>query len=637
MNKLESFAYSIALFLLLGVCVYLYWPGLNGIFLVDDIYNLNTLNVSESGVTDWSTMLQFVLGNQSGMLGRPVAMLSFLIDDYAYPGSVIDYRYTNLMIHCLCGIVIFWFVRVLLCLVGKAENLATQIALLAAAMWLLLPLNVSTTLYIIQRMTQLATLFTLLGLSLFLVGRSMIYRNPWKGRVFAFLGLYICALLAVLSKENGALIFGFALIAELTVSYARKEKSDPVILAVTIFPLLLGFCYFLFKWQSLTGSSVRNFSTTERLLTESRILLDYMLKIVSPLSGKMGLVHDDIEISKGLFSPITTLLSLVVHAILIGSALYFRKKYVWLFFGVIGFYVGHLLESTVIPLELYFEHRNYTPAIFIVTALSIVLWTGRSVAGRPAILLLIGIFIIFLQQRAEIWGNPKAQIYIWANEHPESIRAQTMYARSLIAEKNYLLAEKELMRIREKWPRAIHNDLVILNQSCVGNMSRDFEMEELYLRLEVGEYDGSLPSIFEETFRLYKTEACGWLDDDAMRNLFSRIYALNRAAHTFKAKVAFWEVEFYARQGNLELTIESIDKTFKHQKDSYVLFLKSGILYSAGLHGLALEEVRKAIAMERAKPRFMQFHIDQYLMLEERLKAELNKVAEKVRDRNVSV
>lgn len=624
MKITQKIPFFIIFFFLFGLCIYLYWPGLNGIFLVDDIYNLNTLN-RDGGVSDWNAVLHFVFGNNSGMLGRPVSMLSFLIDDFAYPGSVISYRYTNLMIHCLVGVVAFLYMWTLLRASLVAERIALQVGLIGLGLWLLLPLNVSTTLYIIQRMTQLSALFTLLGLVVFVYGRQIARKELVKGRLVAFFGLYGCAFLAVLSKENGALIFGLALITELSIAYSRKEKSDCYILGITILPIILGGLFFLYKWESITRSSVRDFSTLERLMTESRIIWDYLKKIILPISGKMGLAQDDIIISRGFFTPITTAFSILAHLLLIGLAVYFRKKYIWLFFGVMGFYIGHLLESTVIPLELYFEHRNYLPSVFICFSLAMLMWSRLGNTGIVVLCFLLAISALVLKQRAEIWGNPKAQIYIWAQEHPDSVRARTMYARSLIAEKKYQEAEKELYTLMNKWPEAVHNDLVILNQSCVGNMHRDFDMDRLYTKLERGKYDGSMPSIFEETFRLYNIEACEWLDRGVMENLFNRIYGLKNTSNTFKAKLAFWEVEFYANLGNLDRAIQAIDKTYKYQKDSFVLFFKSRLLDSAGLYELALPEVQKAIEIEKNKPKFKRLYLDEYLMLESRLKNLINK------------
>lgn len=627
MINYKQCVYAALFFGMLIAVMAIYWPGLSGIFLVDDIYNLNTLNAN-GGVTDTGSFVAFVFGNNSGMLGRPVAMLSFLIDDQYYPGSVEKYRYTNLMIHCLCGILVVALARKLMLIATeKGHVFATQVALVAGFWWMVAPLNVSTTLYIIQRMTQLSTLFTLLGLLIFLYGRQKIEVSPTLGRLYVLFGLYACGLLAVLSKENGALIFCIALVLEISLANARHGKIDRfVLLAITI-PLVVGAGYFTVKFNSLTHSSVRDFTAVERLLTESRILWDYLAKIILPISGKMGLVHDDVVISRGLFEPITTILSVLSHFILVCFSIYFRRKLPFLFLAVFGFYACHLLESTVIPLELYFEHRNYTAAVFVCIGLTAMVWPvakyGSLIKGCVATLLCIFSAVCF--QRTQIWGNPKAQIAIWAQEHPESVRAQTMYARSLIAEKHYSQAEVELKRLQKKWPDMIHNDIVILNHACVGKMQLNMTVSQLYQKLESGTYDGSLPSILEETFRLYKTDVCALIDASLMDGIFSRVTQLKNTAHTFKAKVAFWEFELHARNGDLDGALEALDRTFVYQKDSYVLYLKSAVFNSAGLHENALEEIDKAIAIETEKNILLRQHMSEYLLLKNAIFEKISK------------
>ena len=317
--------------IIVGVCVwfalcvtmFIYWAGLPGMFLVDDTYNLELLNVF-GGVTDWQAFKAFVFGNPSGMLGRPISMASFLLNDQHYPGSVESYRYTNLMIHCLCGLLLFVLLRQLLNLLHHGNpNASTIIALIAMFWWLVLPLNVSTTLYIIQRMTQLATLFSLLGLIAFLYGRQLLSQDYWRGVMCMVFGLYIVGGFAVLSKESGALIFLYALACELAL-IASGVKSRRVVWWVILLPLVVGGVYFVSKWSSFTGSNNRDFSTSERLLTESRILWSYASKIILPASGKMGLIHDDVIISRGVFEPITTVISILGHFAVVVCAWFFR-------------------------------------------------------------------------------------------------------------------------------------------------------------------------------------------------------------------------------------------------------------------------------------------------------------------------
>ncbi len=605
--------------------IYVYWPGLNGIFLVDDSVNLAPLSYN-GGVNSWENFLAFVFGNNSGLLGRPIAMMSFLIDDQYYPGSVHSYRYTNLMIHCLCGQFTFVFVRMLICSVYPGKYVfANRVAIFAMAWWLLAPLHVSTTLYVVQRMTQLSALFCLIGLSLYLYGRSRLATHYVKARISILIGLYFFGLLAVLSKESGALIFLFALVIEKFIAYRTKEESDAFVLSIVCLPLLFGALYFLFNWQGLTATNTRDFTTAERLLTESRILWDYVLKIVLPISGKMGLVHDDILVSKTLFDPFVTSIAVMGHIILAAIAMYFRRVQPWFFLSLFGFYAGHVMESTVIPLELYFEHRNYLPSIFVCIGISVFFWSNFEGKHFRRIIMLCILFgaVAVTSQRTTIWGDPRLQVSVWAAEHPNSLRAQTIYLDLLVSERRYADAEVQVMALQKKWPEAAHLFLIHFNESCLGHMKFPYKLSDLYKALQNGRYDGSLPATFERTFELYRSSACELLDDHAIEALLEAVANVSYIPTVVKAQFAFLEMEHHGRKGDLDSTIKSLDKAYGYQRNNYILFIKAGIFYSAGLHQLALEEIDGVLENELKKTFVFQRNIARYNKMKENITASI--------------
>jgi len=612
--------YCSLLFLgLFVLTIRLYLPGLEGIFLVDDAVNLAPLN-NNGGVTDANNFLAFVFGNHSGMLGRPVSMLSFLIDDQYFPGSVRSYRYTNLMIHCLCGIALFALTRRLaLHAADKGEQFASELALVVTALWLLAPLHVSTTLYIVQRMTQLSTLFCLVGLYFYIVGRMQIVTGKSAGRIWVVVGLYFFGLLATLSKENGILILFFALVLEMTIVYSRNERVSRFVIGVIALPVMLGLSYLLFRWSSFTNSSYRDFTVIERLLTESRIVWDYIGKLVFPFGAKMGLVHDDIIISTSLLSPFQTVFSVLAHLFAIAAALFYRKRWPWFFFAVFGFYSGHLLESTFIPLELYFEHRNYMPSVFVFIGLAMFFWgvERQAKALKCTVIFLILMSMFVTSQRASIWGNPVAQANIWAMEHPVSIRAQTGLVVAHLSQKKYVEAENILQKTRALWPRAVHLDFLLLNEVCRGNMVLNMAPDEFVDKIAAGKYNGFLPSTFKSTYELYANRECSIIGDDLMASIFDQMYVIESMPRTYLSSVSMLEFDFYGSAGNLDSTIAALDKTLSYKKTGFVLYLKSAIFNSAGLSDLALEAIDRAIHIERSKVFFLRNKLGQYELFRE--------------------
>ena len=171
---------------------------------------------------------------------------------------------------------------------------------------------------------------------------------------------------AALCKESGLLLPALILVCEATLlRWSAPDRSSRRILAAFLglsvaVPLLFG-SYFLSRNPDLIldGYAWRDFSLGERLLTETRVLWFYLHMIVLPNLGEMGLHHDDFLISRGPLSPWTTLPALAGLLLLAGGAFALRNKQPIITFGIAFFFVGHAMESTIIPLELVFEHRNY--------------------------------------------------------------------------------------------------------------------------------------------------------------------------------------------------------------------------------------------------------------------------------------
>jgi hypothetical protein len=152
--------------------------------------------------------------------------------------------------------------------------------------------------------------------------------------------------------------------------------------------------------------------------------------ILLPNLGEMGLNHDDFLISRSLFSPWTTLPAVAGLFLLAGGAFALRNKQPLITFGIAFFFAGHAMESTIIPLELAFEHRNYLPMLGILLPLSYYALDPRlhlpSVrARRAAFLLLVILFAGLTAARAQQWGDTLMMRTLEVERHPRSVRAHT--------------------------------------------------------------------------------------------------------------------------------------------------------------------------------------------------------------------
>ena len=293
-------------------------------------------------------------------------MLSFLIDAQSWPANIASFKYTNIMIHVLSGLMLCWFVSELMQILGLSAQRSALLSLLVAAIWLLHPFNGSTTLYVVQRMTQLMTFFALASLLCYLKGRRLVLSNPKKGLLLLCLCLFPFALLSVLSKENGALILLLIVVLEISV-FRSKPKNAVLTLwfrASILAPLAVFGIYLLLSFpDAVAAYEFRHFSLYERLLSESRIIVIYLGKILVPVDAGVSLFRDDLPISESLFNPLSTFFCVFLLVGLVTAGLYWRKTQPMLFFGIAWFFVMHLLESTYLPLELYFDHRNYMSMI----------------------------------------------------------------------------------------------------------------------------------------------------------------------------------------------------------------------------------------------------------------------------------
>ncbi|HEY8586613.1 MAG TPA: tetratricopeptide repeat protein [Rhodanobacter sp.] len=462
--------------LLLWVLVLLwncYAPGLHGNFLFDDFGNLPALGAS-GPIDNWSTFWRYITSGAADPTGRPLTLLTFLLDAQNWPADPVRFKRTNLVLHLINGVLLALLLRQLGREALKLGDgyLVDLAAVIGAGLWLLHPLLVSTTLYVVQREAMLPATFTLLGLLMWLHGRvAMQRRNHWRGAFWVAAGLGGCTALGVLSKANGILLPALALVIEYVLLRTRPNGVAPnlrtlpdrayrqVMLPIAWLPATLVAAYLLqLGWMGLTRgiSSARPWTLGQRLLTEPRVLLDYLDLLWLPRPFTPGLFNDHIQASTSLWSPATTLPALLTIVALIAGAWLVRRRWPALALAILFFFVGQSLESSTVALELFFEHRNYLPAMLMFWPLA--LWlcdvrpqptrlpaaVGRSpspdvstprwsAAGKGklalAALILLGLGLM-THARASLWGNSHDQALLWAQLNPDSPRAQAYAAQA---------------------------------------------------------------------------------------------------------------------------------------------------------------------------------------------------------------
>lgn len=430
------------LFCVFVITVTSYLPGLTGHFIFDDGINIRINPFLKIDRLDISTLWQAASSGGISPLGRPISMASFAINYYFFGMSPYYFKATNLAIHLVNGLLVFVLVKLLLGLhlrvrAAADDNLAAWAGIAVAAIWLLHPFNLTGVLYVVQRMTSLASLFTLAGMALYAYGRTRLLDGKPCGFSLIAAALLVFTPLAALCKESGVLLPLLILVCEVTLlRWSTPDRGSRNGLAAMVGlsvagPLLLGLYYVSQSPGTILGGYAwRDFSLAERLLTEARVLWFYLHMIVLPSLGEMGLHHDDILISRSLLSPWTTLPAIVGLLALAVGAFMLRHKQPLITFGIAFFFAGHVMESTIIPLELAFEHRNYLPMMGILLplayyALSARLHLPSARARRVTFVLLLVLFGGLTAARAQQWGNTLMMRTLEVERHPLSVRAHT--------------------------------------------------------------------------------------------------------------------------------------------------------------------------------------------------------------------
>ena len=555
-------------YLLLGLGLLItsmvYWPGLHGGFLFDDYPNIVDNHGVQPHDASVPTLVRAALSSPSSEFKRPLASLSFAANYLATGLNPYWMKLTNLVIHLLNGLLVFLLARALLNvvadkkrvpLVGAAsaaiapasdeagganeeQSIAAEaaptaaetphgeqarhigiVAALIAAGWMLLPINLTGVLYVVQRMESMANLFVLLGLIGYVAGRRRMlglavpacpqpspdrrgglrwrrFTTRGRGFILCVASITLPTAVGILAKETAVmlplyafliewLLFAFRRPHEITVVAASilppARRLDTRIIAlfllVLALPMALGLAWLLPGILNPETLATRDFTLATRLLSEARIVVDYIVWTLLPTPHALSFYHDNFRISSGLLTPWTTLPSMLFLAALIVLVIALRKRQPLVALGIALFLGCQLLTGTIIPLELIYEHRNYfasfglllaiipllaapprrPPAQAHVGAASAAIFSSgewrKGIAAEaaptvadglpmalPRYVLLVGLMLCWTgltALTAYAWGNPLRLAEDLASRAPLSPRAQYELGRTYIIYSHY--------------------------------------------------------------------------------------------------------------------------------------------------------------------------------------------------------
>lgn len=397
----------------------LYLPTLSGPLILDSgkLYSIEAHWRTHQGCAD--------VPRFSGISGRSLSLFTFCLN-IAYskgldPASI---KLTNVLLHIANGILVF----LLLLRLGRRAMIKAPewSALVISVLWLSAPIHFSTIPYAIQRMTILCTTFSLVTMLLLV---TVLENGNAKIRIGSAIFCLLAIVCAFMSKETGALTpFMLGLIYYYFYAeqkWTRRSLSFAAVSLLALATAVLWIC----SHAGFLDYRTQNFTLYERLLTETRGLWYYVQQILLPSNGDVGVFQDDFVVSRGWLNPPTTLLSGIALLCVLFLLL---RSHSPIAFGGMFFLAGHLLESTVIPLEPIFLHRNYLPSVGLLAA---VVWSIQDLTRLrqwlPA-LALLPLFALIGIWRADNWSEGAKLFASSYHYHPNSPRAAQGLAQSLL-------------------------------------------------------------------------------------------------------------------------------------------------------------------------------------------------------------
>jgi len=390
-----------------------YAPVVSAPFVLDDFANIVD--------NPWLPRVGSALPRFFSTLGmqpnpsRPLAYLSFALNFILFGPGPTSFHLVNIAIHLLAASTLYALLHILLHSFGARLTPAAQpslkiFALALTALWALHPVQTEAVSYAVQRMTSLAGLFYLLALLAYVHART----TPRRGRrVTALVGLVLAGIGAGLTKETSLTLPVFLLALEYFFFYQPRQPGGRawplgLIGLIAVFAAAGALGLGPRAYLSIThGYALRNFTLAERLLTETRVIFYYLFLSWIPAPSLQRLLYA-FPLSHGLFNPVSTgaavlLLAGGVWALAPGLVRRRLRALLMLWF------LGQLaLESSVVPLELAYEHRLYLPVLAPLAGLAyLALVPGRS--QRARVCLLLGLILLFgadTYLRNRTWSDP---------------------------------------------------------------------------------------------------------------------------------------------------------------------------------------------------------------------------------------
>ena len=347
---------------------------------------------------------------------RFIGYFTFALNYTIHGYNVGGYHLFNIVIHLLNAFLVFQLASLLLrtpMLSSNADDhLKKWLPFSAAILFALHPLQIQAVTYIVQRLASMAAFFYLASITAYL-GFRLAEKNLSR---CLFAGMAVGTfILGFLTKQNvltAPLIWALLEIVCFPVTRIKLAAAAAAALVLPVLgfllaPLLVGQP--LLEFVDTQTRETTLFSRLDYFLVQMHVLLDYLIKFAVPLNLTLNYEYS----VPAAISDVPTLFKTVTHAALIIFAAASIRKIPWIAFGILFYYIAHLVESSFIPIRDFgFDHRTYIPNTGLCLAIG---WLFLTLSDRyfyrykfqTAILLVI-LLTMVTWQRNNLWRDPIA-------------------------------------------------------------------------------------------------------------------------------------------------------------------------------------------------------------------------------------
>jgi Flp pilus assembly protein TadD len=350
-----------------GLVFCLYSNSLESPFIFDDVQKI--AENAHIRITQFSAK-EIVASGLKSSKTRFLPFISLAVNYYFHQYDPFGYHIVNVCIHILTGFFLYLFLSATLKISPRQtlQDHADSIAFVAALIWLIHPVQTQSVTYIIQRMNSLASMFFILSIWCYVKARVEGGRRKWLW----YAGSAVVWLLSLGCKQNAVTLPFFVFLYEWFFFQGLDKKwlrrSLPFVLGIVVLLVFIALVYTDFqpleKIKHIRDYSENQFTMAQRALTQPRVVMHYISLLIFGHPSRLNLDYD-FALSYSLINPFTTLLSLAAIVGLLILGVYMAKKEPLIAFGIFWFFGNLVIESSVIPLALVFEHRLYLPSMLV--------------------------------------------------------------------------------------------------------------------------------------------------------------------------------------------------------------------------------------------------------------------------------